>query len=137
MATALASRARAVSNVRRTMKFLTACWRQTSTQITTASLRFGSAISLSLHQFLKQTLVLAHSMGLIKLGHVALDGTQIKANASKHKAMSCGRMDETEARLNAEVAELLKQAEEVDAAEDAEFADFGKGKRGDELPKEL
>ena len=72
--------------------------------------------------------------GLVKLGHVAIDGTKIKANASKHKAMSYGRMSETEQRLKQEVEALLKQAEETDAAEDAKY---GKGKRGDELPEEL
>ncbi len=70
----------------------------------------------------------------MKLGHVAIDGTKIKANASKHKAMSYARMTETEQRLKAEIDALLKQAEDVDAAEDAQY---GKGKRGDELPEEL
>ena len=70
----------------------------------------------------------------MKLGHVALDGTKIKANASKHKAMSYKRMQEEEARLEAEVEELLKRAEAVDEEEDRRY---GKGKRGDELPKEL
>jgi transposase len=81
-----------------------------------------------------QALLLCEKAGLVKLGHVAIDGTKIKANASKHKAMSYGRMGETEARLKAEIDALLKQAEDVDAAEDAQY---GKGKRGDELPEEL
>ena len=81
-----------------------------------------------------QVLKLCQKAGLVKLGHVALDGTKIKANASKHKAMSYKRMKEEEGRLAAEVAELLKKAEAVDAEEDQRY---GKGKKGDELPKEL
>jgi transposase len=81
-----------------------------------------------------QVLKLCQKAGLVKLGHVALDGTKIQANASKHKAMSYKRMKEEEARLEAEVAELLRKAETVDAEEDQQY---GKGKRGDELPKEL
>ena len=79
-----------------------------------------------------QALLLCEKAGLVKLGHVAIDG--IKANASKHKAMSYDRMGETEQRLKQEIDALLKQADEVDAAEDAQY---GKGKRGDELPLEL
>ena len=70
----------------------------------------------------------------LKLGHVALDGTKIKANASKHKAMSYKRMKQEEARLEAEVASLLKKAEAVDEEEDHRY---GKDKRGNELPKEM
>ena len=81
-----------------------------------------------------QVLKLCRKAGLVKLGHVSLDGTKIKANASKHKAMSYKRMKEEEARLMAEVEELLKKAEAVDAAEDHTY---GKRKKGDELPKEL
>jgi transposase len=81
-----------------------------------------------------QVLKLCRKAGLVKLGHVALDGTKIKANASKHKAMSYKRMKEEEARLEAEVAELLKKAEAVDEEEDQWY---GKDTRGDELPKEL
>jgi transposase len=81
-----------------------------------------------------QVLRLCQAAGLVKLGHVALDGTKIKANASKHKAMSYARMEETERRLEREVQTLLSQAEQVDATEDAEY---GRGRRGDELPAEL
>ena len=81
-----------------------------------------------------QVLALCQRAGLVKLGHVALDGTEVRANASKHKAMSYGRMKEQEARLAAEVAELLRQAEEADDEEDHRY---GKDKRGDELPAEL
>ena len=68
------------------------------------------------------------------MGHVALDGTKVRANASKHKAMSYKRMKEKEAQLTAEVAELLRRAQEVDEEEDRRY---GKDKRGDELPEEL
>lgn len=81
-----------------------------------------------------QVLRLCQTAGLVKLGHVALDGTKIKANASKHKAMSYARMSEAEAQLEREVQALLAQAEQVDAAEDAEY---GRGRRGDEWPAEL
>jgi transposase len=81
-----------------------------------------------------QVLQLCCEAGLVKLGHVALDGTKIKANASKHKAMSYERMCAREKELEEEVARLLKEAEETDQAEDATH---GKGKRGDELPSEL
>ena len=81
-----------------------------------------------------QGLQLCEAAGLVKLGHVALDGTKIKANASKHKAMSYERMCAKEQQLEDEVARLLEQAQQVDAAEDAEY---GKGRRGDELPAEL
>jgi len=81
-----------------------------------------------------QVLRLCQAAGLVQLGHVALDGTKLKANASKHKAMSYARMEETERRLEAEVRELLAWAEQVDAAEDAQY---GPGRRGDELPAEL
>jgi len=81
-----------------------------------------------------QAVQLCAKAGLVKLGHVAIDGTKIKANASKHKAMSYARMGETERRLKQEIDALLQQAEETDAAEDALY---GKGKRGDELPDEL
>lgn len=81
-----------------------------------------------------QVLKLAQAMGLVKLGHVALDGTKIKANASKHKAMSYTRLVEAEAKLKGEVDALLKAAEVADAEDDAKF---GKGKRGDEMPPEL
>jgi transposase len=81
-----------------------------------------------------QVLRLCQEAGLVKLGHVAIDGTKVKANASKHKAMSYERMAEAEKKLEEQVAQLLAQAERVDAQEDEEH---GKGKRGDELPAEL
>ena len=81
-----------------------------------------------------QVLALCQLAGLAKLGHVALDGTKVKANASKHKAMSYGRMKERSAQLAAEVAELLRRAQAADEEEDLRY---GRDKRGDELPKEL
>jgi len=81
-----------------------------------------------------QVLRLCQRAGLVKLGHVSLDGTKIRANASKHKAMSYQRMKEEEARLVAEVQDLLGKAEAVDEEEDRTY---GSNKRGDELPKEL
>lgn len=78
-----------------------------------------------------QVLRLAETAGLVKLGHVALDGTKIKANASKHKAMSYARMKQREAELQAEVERWLAAAEAADAEEDRAF---GTDKRSDELP---
>jgi transposase len=88
----------------------------------------------ALRGFFEQVLRLAREMGAPRVGRVALDGTKIKANASKHKAMSYGRMREKQRQLREEVTELLAQAEAADAAEDAEY---GPDRRGDELPAEL
>jgi transposase len=81
-----------------------------------------------------QVLQLCRKAGLAKLGHVAIDGTKVKANASKHKAMSYDRMQKTEKELEAQITELLAEAERLDDAEDEQH---GKGRRGDELPAEL
>src|SRR5271157_2192347 len=81
-----------------------------------------------------QVLKLCEKAGMVKLGHVAVDGTKMKANASKHKAMSYGRMEETQKRLEEEVEKLLQAAKEADEAEDRQY---GKGRQGDELPAEL
>jgi transposase len=81
-----------------------------------------------------QALLLCSEAGLVKLGHVSIDGTKIKANASKHKAMSYKHMNETEARLKQEIDALLAAAEKADAEEDAQY---GKDRHGDELPAEL
>ena len=78
-----------------------------------------------------QVLALCRRAGLAGLEHVAVDGTKIKANASKHKAMSYARMVETEASLAEEVAEWLARAQAEDAADDAEH---GSMRRGDEPP---
>lgn len=81
-----------------------------------------------------QALLLCQRAGLVKLGHVAIDGTKIQANASKHKAMSYARMQEEETRLKAEIERLLKQSAATDRSEDEQY---GAEKRGDELPPEL
>jgi transposase len=81
-----------------------------------------------------QVLTLCRAAGLVQLGTVALDGTKVRANASKHKAMSYGRMVEAEAKLQAEVEELLRRAEAADEQEDSQH---GKGRRGSGLPAEL
>ncbi len=85
------------------------------------------------HRLFLDILLLCQAAGLVKLGRVALDGTKVKADASKHKAMSYGRMDEREAVLEAEVTRILTEAEAVDVAEDARYGEA----RGDELPPEL
>src|SRR5215203_1416454 len=80
-----------------------------------------------------QILQLCEKAGLVRLGHVALDGTKMRANASKHKAMSYGRMEEKARELEAQVADLMAAAEAADQAEDAQHGSH----RGDELPEEL
>jgi transposase len=80
-----------------------------------------------------QVVQIAREAGVVQLGTLAIDGTKVKANASKHKAMSYGRMLEHERQLRAQIAALTTQAEAVDAAEDAQGPDV----RGDELPAEL
>ena len=82
-----------------------------------------------------QVLAFCQRSGLVKLGHVALDGAKVRASASRHKAMSYRRMKEKEEQLAAEVAELLRRAQEVD--EEEEDRRYGQDKRGDELPEEL
>jgi len=81
-----------------------------------------------------QVLRLCQEAGLVKLGHIALDGTKVKANASPHKAMSYGRMLKEEKRLKEEIRQLLGKAEAVDEQEDQKY---GVDSRGDELPEEL
>ena len=68
-----------------------------------------------------QVLQLCQKAGLVKLGHVALDGTKGEANASKHKAMSHERMEKNEAQLRQEMRELLRKAELIDAQEDSQY----------------
>src|SRR3954454_18231226 len=69
----------------------------------------------------QETVILALRLGLARLGHVALDGTKLKANTSKHKAMSYGRMRQRETQLTEEIARLVEQAETQDTAEDQEY----------------
>ena len=82
----------------------------------------------------EQVLKMALELGAVKLGRVALDGSKVKANASKHKAMSYDRMVEQEKAIRQQVKEMLGQAEAVDAEEDERY---GKECAGDELPEEL
>jgi transposase len=88
----------------------------------------------ALEELFQQMLRLTLETGTMKLGRVALDGSKVKGNASKHKAMSYGRMKETEKRLREEVRKLLNQAEAADQEEDSRY---GRDRRGDELPEEL
>jgi transposase len=81
-----------------------------------------------------QALALCQAAGMVRLGRVALDGTKLRANASRRKAMSYARMSEKEKILAQEVSALLAEAERLDKAEDAEF---GKNRRTDELPEQL
>ena len=88
----------------------------------------------TLEGLFEQVLKIALEAGAMKLGRVALDGTKVKANASKHKAMSYDRMKEKERQMRAEVKQLLAQAEAADVAEDEQY---GADQHGEELPEEL
>jgi transposase len=88
----------------------------------------------ALEALFEQVLKIALEAGAVKVGRVALDGTKVKANASKHKAMSYGRMQEKEKEIRAEVKQMLARAEAADEEEDALH---GRDRRGDELPAEL
>lgn len=88
----------------------------------------------ALQGLFEQVLRLARAVGVPRVGRVAIDGSKVQANASKHKAMSYGRMREKTTQLRDDVAALLAQAEATDAAEDATY---GADRRGDELPAEL
>ena len=81
-----------------------------------------------------QILAFFQGAGMVKLGHVALHGTKVRANASKYKTMSDQRMQEKETQLSVAVDELLRRAQEVDAEENRRY---GRDRRGDELPAEL
>lgn len=85
----------------------------------------------ALGELFVQVLQLCRQAGLVKLGHVALDGTKVRANASKHKAMSYARMQKAERELAAEVEGWLDKAEAADASEDQQLGQ----QRGDELPE--
>src|ERR1700758_4507860 len=88
----------------------------------------------ALQALFDQVLRITLQAGTMKLGRVILDGSKVKANASKHKAMSYGRMQEDQKRLKEEVKRLFEQAEAADAEEDERY---GRDRRGDELPAEL
>jgi transposase len=96
--------------------------------------RFRKRHLSALGHLFVQALALCQAAGMVRLGRVALDGTKVRANASKRKAMSYARMSEKEKILASEVSALLAEAERIDKAEDAKF---GKNRRGDELPAEL
>lgn len=96
--------------------------------------RFRSRHGAALKQLFVQSLALCAQAGLVSLGRVALDGTKLRASASRHRAMSYDRMVRAEAALAAEVDTLVAEAEQIDAAEDAAY---GADRRGDELPAEL
>jgi transposase len=87
----------------------------------------------TLQGLFEQVLEMALEVGAVKVGRVTLDGTKVKANASKHKAMSYGRMKEKQEQLREEVKQLLEQAEAADEEEDGRYG----SQRGDELPEEL
>jgi transposase len=87
-----------------------------------------------LKELFVQVAVLARELGMVKLGTIALDGTKIKANASKHKAMSYGRMKEQEQKLKQEIEALLERARIIDAEEDARL---GMEQADEQLPMEL
>ena len=96
--------------------------------------RFRERHLAALADVFLQALELCRAAGMVSLGHVALDGTKVRANASRHKAMSYARLTEKQKVLADEISDLMAEARTVDAAEDARF---GPGKRGDELPAEL
>lgn len=96
--------------------------------------RFRRRHLAALEGLFLQVLKLCAKEGLTKLGHVAVDGTKVQANASKHKAMSYARMKKEEERLRAEIAAMLADAEATDREEDALY---GPDRRGDELPEAL
>ena len=83
--------------------------------------RFRRENAGSFRTIFQETVLLALRLGLARLGHVALDGTKLKATTSKHKAMSYGRMRQREAQLKEEIARLIEQAESQDSAEDQEY----------------
>jgi len=95
---------------------------------------FRAAHRQALANLFKQVLVECMSAGLVKLGHVAIDGTKMKANASKHKAMSFERMNKEETKLKAEIEAWFDRADEVDAEEDRRY---GVGQQQHDLPEEL
>jgi len=101
-----------------------------STRIADFRLEHRQAVA----ELFTQVLKLCERAGLIKLGHVALDGTKIAANASKHKAMSYDRMKKEDERLRAEIASMFAKAEAIDREEDELY---GVGKTAEDLPTEL
>jgi hypothetical protein len=100
--------------------------------------RFRKRHLAALGNVFLEALELCRVAGMVPLGQVALDGTTVRANASRRKAMSYARLPEKQKILPEEVSALLADADaDADAVDDAEDARFGKDKRGDELPAEL
>jgi transposase len=95
--------------------------------------RFRRENAPEIEKLFQQTVILCARLGMVNLGHIALDGTKLKANTSRHKAMSYGRMKQEEARLKQEIAELMRQAEAADKEEDRDFGNSN----GYNLPQEL
>ncbi len=96
--------------------------------------RFRRRNAKEIEELFKETVLLCARLGMVNLGHLALDGTKVKANTSRHKAMSYGRMKQEEERLKQEVEELMRLAEAADAEEDKAFGTDGNGYN---LPGEL
>jgi len=96
--------------------------------------RFRKRNAKEIKRLFKETVLLCARLGMVNLGHIALDGTKLKANTSKHKAMSYSRMKQEEERLEREIEELMQQAKATDAREDEAF---GKDNNGYNLPEEL
>jgi transposase len=128
--------------IRSSRKIEKACWEQVPFRILAAGqnpdhdtiAEFRRRHLAALAKIFLQALSICREAGLVKLGHVALDGTKMQANASKHKSMSYDRMGKKEKELEDAIARLLNEAEDLDRNEDQRF---GKGRRGDELPEEL
>ena len=96
--------------------------------------RFRRRNAKEIERLFKETVLLCARLGMVNVGHLALDGTKLKANASKHKAMSYGRMKQEEERLKQQIEELMRLAETADAEEDKAF---GTDSNGYNLPEEL
>jgi transposase len=109
-------------------RYLAAGYQPDHRTINDFKLRHGAALK----QLFVQSLRLCQEAGMVSLGHVSLDGSKLAANASKHKAMSYGRMVEEEARLQAEVGQMMERAAQADAAEDAQFGKDNPGVLFDE-----
>ncbi len=130
-----------LTGVRSSRKLETACVEQVAFRFLAANQcpdhrafsRFRRRHLAAMDGLFVQVLVLCQQAGMVKLGNVGLDGTKVKANASRHKAMSYARMNEREPELAAIVKQMLDEAEAVDAAEDEMYGDA----RGDELPEHL
>ena len=89
--------------------------------------RFRRRNAKEIEQLFKETVLLCARLGMVNLGHLALDGTKLKANTSKHKAMSYGRMKQEEEKLKKQIEELMRQAETTDAEEDKTYGTDSNG----------